>query len=959
MTPTELEIFVRLNFPWGSEHEKLYKCVTTRFHPTGKDKITVNHAAQTYEEVLQLIEARRHWRRADLYMALGTQRVASSGMSNDGYPKAERKRTNMVSFNSLFCDVDVGKSGCYNTTADAELALKQFCQASGMPEPTMLVYSGSGGFHCYWCTPDPMPLAEWSRLADALKRCAAAHRFLIDPVCTSDAARILRLPTTYNFKGDQPVPVTLVLPDANQIHCYTTDQLVAALGKYIVVSRTGTGSTAGASAWAQNFMSGIDETKLPKLSIDRIALNCPMTAQTLVDGGVGKSEPEWSNDIYLAAWTEDPVATAHRLSCGHKDYDPIDTDKKLAEKQAAIAAGNLGWPRCATFNHAACATCPLLALGKSPIWFAHQAAPHAQPMQPAYKIDTLIPPEYWRNANDHVFINTAYGPIDVLGYPVLDGGIDAESGELVIKTVVGSKERWGNMSAAKQSPQAICEALTKGTKNGIVVKGDLKITKGFIVAWISHLQHMKRLIQASSFGWAGDNFIFGDEVYTPTGPQSVYRGSNADPKYQPFGELKPWLDSLPLIYGNAPLEVLVASSFAAPLVELSCDYSLVLSLYSHQSGYGKSTAMKIAQAVWGHPRIGMSMLDDTPNATMKKLTDLKNLPIYWDELKTKDQIDKVVQIVFGTAQGRSKARLNRESQPMAVGMATTLFAVASNHGIIHSVIRNTEGTEAGGLRVFEMKAQPLTISAADSEALVIELNGNYGKAGALYADFIVRNKATVKKIVASVGEQLNAACKFHPKERYWQHTMTTIVAGAYLANASGLTSFDVQLIQNYLVTTLAELRNATMSQTYTLASASAGEDVLGEMKADLRGRNLIITNVIPRARQLGKPVPVTADFADPNQLQDVWMQLGKEDGRILARVRPFNDWLMKRHLHPEQILELLEQDYVITKRKATIGAGVQFLDALRNRSECYDFEPKVPVSHNPSSPSASFDSLAH
>ena len=38
-----------------------------------------------------------------------------------------------------------------------------------------------------------------------------------------------------------------------------------------------------------------------------------------------------------------------------------------------------------------------------------------------------------------------------------------------------------------------------------------------------------------------------------------------------------------LVYGNMPLETVVASAFAAPLVELVGSSSLVLSCYSHLS----------------------------------------------------------------------------------------------------------------------------------------------------------------------------------------------------------------------------------------------------------------------------------------------------------------------------------------------------------------------------------------
>ena len=91
------------------------------------------------------------------------------------------------------------------------------------------------------------------------------------------------------------------------------------------------------------------------------------------------------------------------------------------------------------------------------------------------------------------------------------------------------------------------------------------------------------------------------------------------------------------------------------------------------------------------------------------------------------------------------------------------------------------------------------------------------------------------------------------------------------------------------------------------------------------------------------------------------MQVGEQDGRILARSRPFNDWLVRHKYHPDQIIKLLKQDYVITKRKASVGVGVPFLKAAEKRADCYDMTPLVPPvpSHTPSSPSSSFGSLVN
>ena len=49
-----------------------------------------------------------------------------------------------------------------------------------------------------------------------------------------------------------------------------------------------------------------------------------------------------------------------------------------------------------------------------------------------------------------------------------------------------------------------------------------------------------------------------------------------------------------------------------------------MSFTSRKSGTGKSSAMQVAQAVWGHPIKGVNALNDTPNAVMHKLGKLRN-----------------------------------------------------------------------------------------------------------------------------------------------------------------------------------------------------------------------------------------------------------------------------------------------------------------------------------------------
>lgn len=956
----EAHFWLNMLFSWEGEQANLYKCVTTIFpnrkDPSGSGKITVNHAAQSYADVERLIDSQSGWREAGVYMSLGMQNMASTEVASNGFVKAIRRGNNMAGFKCLFLDIDAKDHG--NDPAAVNAALQAFLTASYMPAPSMLVRSGSGGVHVYWCFDTLVDTKTWQQLADALKRACEYHKLKCDPAVTADAARVLRVPGTLNHKTNPPTLVTLDTPDAVRI--YTVATLTGVLHNFMQASKAkaqaATGGGSVSSAWGQNFQGGVDEKSFPPLPIDQIAINCPMTAATLADGGAGKDEPAWSNDMYLAAFTSDPTDAAHRLSKGHDDYDPAETDKKLAEKQAAIAAG-MGWPRCKIFTHAACQTCPLRAQDKGPIQFAHMATPKAQPMQPKPQADNLMPEGYWRNANDYVFTNGQFGTIDVLGYPILDGGIDPTDGALVLKTHVSGKDRWGSMHPSKLTDKGICELLAKGTGYGILVRNNEKAVKTFVMAWMTHLQQVKTYIQPVGFGWTGKDFVFGDEKFTPTGPVAAYRGNTIDTKYQRHGELQPWTDALALVKGNPALEIVVASAFAAPLVSLACDYSPTLSVFSHNSGFGKSTAMKIAQAVWGKPREGMSMLDDTENSVNQKTSALKHLPIYWDEMKTKEQIEKLVRVVFATAQGRSKARLDRDSRQKDIGSATTLLIVASNHGIASAVYRATEGTDAGGLRVFEVEVPPLvtSVSASTSETRIIKLNENYGVAGALYADFIVKNRAAIEQILSTISDDLDRVFSFAAKERFWKNTMVTLLAGANIANAMGLTAFDIPAMQAHLYESLRALRMGLTNQSYTLAGPQAGLAVLSEMMSDIRAKHMVITDIVP-PQSMGRPPPVRAIPMADQSREDIWMQMGETDGRILVRQHQFNEWLAKRKQQPEHIIKLLRQDYTIINRKATIGAGVPYLDVIKLQANCYDMTPHVPpappVSHNPSSPSA-------
>ena len=231
-----------------------------------------------------------------------------------------------------------------------------------------------------------------------------------------------------------------------------------------------------------------------------------------------------------------------------------------------------------------------------------------------------------------------------------------------------------------------------------------------MMSFVGRLQELgtKRTIRSTGMGWDGDSFVF-DEVYMPTGTKAVYRSREIiDLNYRREGELQPWQDAMDkVVYGNAPLEILVASSFAAPLVSLAVPYSLILSVYSPASGYGKTTGISLAQAVWAQPE-KMSQIQDTTNSVMGKLAALRHLPLYWDELKLQDEMQEIVKIIFRVISGRDKTRMKQDATlRKQAAAARTLMAICSNQSVAAMAAEATEGTDAGGVRVFEVEADPL------------------------------------------------------------------------------------------------------------------------------------------------------------------------------------------------------------------------------------------------------------
>ncbi len=203
--------FLRRVLPWPKDGEPGF----INLHwliPAPRDPnklIWIGKPTRTIEEFLSLLEwvlSRPTTR--DVYFCLSLQ--AHTKKNGSGNLTAVRNKENALLLKAIWLDIDVKPPPKgYATPEEALDALAEFVKANGLPPPSALVGSG-GGLHVYWFSDKPLTPDEWRPYANGLKAAAINFGLRCDTQCTVNAAQVLRVPCTFNYKTDPPRPVKLL-----------------------------------------------------------------------------------------------------------------------------------------------------------------------------------------------------------------------------------------------------------------------------------------------------------------------------------------------------------------------------------------------------------------------------------------------------------------------------------------------------------------------------------------------------------------------------------------------------------------------------------------------------------------------------------------------------------------------------------------------------------------------------
>jgi hypothetical protein len=192
-------------------------------------------------------------------------------------------------------------------------------------------------------------------------------------------------------------------------------------------------------------------------------------------------------------------------------------------------------------------------------------------------------------------------------------------------------------------------------------------------------------------------------------------------------ELQPWIDYIrTLRQDNKLLRVIMAASFASPLIELVGALPFILHIWGGPltSGSGKTVGLMCAASVWGNPELGQltTTLDKTLNSLLSYAATLKDIPFCGDELQLikayEDNYDKLImRMCEGVNRGRMKYSQQLPTQNWKCATITTGE---------EPIIKANSGAGAHS-RVIQIECEQMVIK--DGAAVSVFVQEHSGPAG--------------------------------------------------------------------------------------------------------------------------------------------------------------------------------------------------------------------------------------
>ena len=915
-------------------------CLGT-LHPT--QKYFKNSACFDIGSMVQL--AKQYAPHKDVYFAL-------SSFNIDG-GVFKRTAVNAKAQRSLWLDLDCDREKAlrgeaYASQKDAVLALQGFLSATGLPLP-WVVNSGYG-YHLYWGFTSDIPTAHWRKMASMLCEICKRYNLIADHHRTRDPASVLRVPGTLNHKYGTTKPVKVEIKGTpNDVLTLARKLIELTGGRTSVITPTAPGGFSFSNSFTEP-----PKNALPR-AVDKMIIKCRQIREMATS-----AYPAWMLAARTVLHTTAGAGMVHALSQRDKDkYDYSNTQKLIDSLKQRDDVGPGTCDSFATLCPDKCMGCPYRGKIKTPWNLCEPATPKSVTM-PAVSIDKTdltqseialgdadasieVSPfrdEQWAVVPNKGICRIIYDD-DGVPQQYLISAIEIYIHTLCIDATLGGVPKRTYIMrkiapdcAPVDIPFSIEDALgAQKLESWVAQCGMLPHPKHkkafyeFMSTYISAVQNkLPEVYVRNHFGWENwtdkatgktyKGFIVGNRMLTEAGVKPIkldQRASGVAVKLSSRGSLDAWKE-VPMLYKTLDqkfAQLLMCAAFGAPLMKLGIGTAtnVAYNFWDINGGKGKSSALKAVASVWGDPQQMLMGRTDTHAARFQQYAVYRNLPILIDEI-TGIHDDDAASMLYDIVNGREKARSTAAGTGLAAsGSWDTITIFTANQSMYEMLKDYRAQTSATCMRLIESKCDfkdyTGTTMAPTINSALSAARDNFGLAGPLFIDFLIKNPQVIKA-VTDCAEKFAVKYAKSADERFWLYGIAIPLYAGRVAHSIGLLPYDIDQLEVYCINELLpELRS------HVKVSAPTGGNLLTDFLNDSLQDTVIVQastrKIFTKLKADGK----TTFTTNPGQIDLYVMQTPirrltirreLDSGTIYVSSTALNTWCKTRGISVDAML---------------------------------------------------------
>jgi len=871
------------------------------------------------------------------YFAVGTHKD-NEELKEDGKKKILRKQSTASWFKTLCLDLDIGKDkgSPYETQKEGALALITALRDLDLPPP-MLVSSGKG-LHCYWPLTTEVPTNEWERLSRGLRAALRSANVVIDESKIHDPSMVLRPVGSY-YKKETPWRTVDVIADCD---VYGVSEIKSKLEKWC---------SAPIPTKPKRIMSDIAAAILKSgyepLNISTIIKECPQLAAMAKSGGatdaMGRvvSEPLWRGVLGVAAYTTNPQEAINLLCSKYPNFNLEENLHKLE------AWHGTGVTTCAYFEQhcpEGCASCThrgsinsVAALNRLTTLTIDKFA-NSDDNEDG-QIELKLPDGYfvsnnkvWKEVEVEKQVKDENGKKQVITaterqlvskYPIVV--LDLYQGDNFERTTIRWATKfpvggWMSFEMPAETLMAGGAELAKYLGNKQIFMHEdalLQRTRSYMISYADFIKQTRPTgLDLRSFGWQADgSFLAGDRLLslhkTGVAWRPVKTLQKLMGKIGVAGDRQVWVDMTKMLNDESAHHVAFSTLVAGCglLLPATGIPSFVYSLWSTQTGTGKTISLLWGTSLFGHPTKNLLTPSDTSNALYQVMGTLGSYSACMDEI-TNMGADRAASFAFDAQAGREKISLsaNRELRegaewhaPLRVTTNTSLF-------YLYDLYKNANDAEK--VRTLEVQVDcKAFVEKYNMEDMVAELCRNYGHAAPEIAYEIMQRggKDKVYNYYRNEFEKVFSDFTFESEERFYRAGIICSWAIGRIGVDLGLFKFDVEACTRWVLNRVLQLRKLRST------SKIDAFDVIGQFLSDYNDQIVVIKEENGNKPVAQMPIPNTAAARIELVLNGGQLQPGS---KLIINIARLREWAKKYREDINNVIYLLSvNNAVISERE--------------------------------------------